>query len=114
MPRWEWRTVGDLEDADEALAFLQEAEPAESDETYVLSMHGDASVKIRDGLLDVKVLRQVNGAGLQLWVPTMKAPFPLDDGRGRHGRRRPGCTAGDEPALRVHPGGAGAGPGRLA
>ena len=79
VPRWEWRTVGDLEGADEALAFLQEAEPAESDETYLLSMYGDASVKVRDGLLDVKVLQQVNGAGLQLWVPTMKAPFPLDD-----------------------------------
>ena len=79
VPRWEWRTVGDLEGADEALAFLQETEPAESDETYVLSMYGDASVKVRDGLLDVKVLQQVDGAGLQLWVPTMKAPFPLDD-----------------------------------
>ena len=79
VPRWEWRTVGDLEGADQALAFLRETEPAESDETYVLSMHGDASVKVRDGLLDVKVLQQVNGAGLQLWVPTVKAPFPLDD-----------------------------------
>ena len=79
VPRWEWRTVGDLEGTDESLAFLRETEPVESDETYVLSMHGDASVKVRDGLLDVKVLQHVDGAGLQLWVPTMKAPFPLDD-----------------------------------
>ncbi|MFL6134638.1 MAG: Ppx/GppA family phosphatase, partial [Nocardioidaceae bacterium] len=49
------------------------------DETYVLSMYGDASVKVRDGLLDTKVLQRVNGAGLQLWVPTMKAGFPLDE-----------------------------------
>ncbi|NUS41668.1 MAG: Ppx/GppA family phosphatase, partial [Terrabacter sp.] len=28
----------------------------------------------------VKVLQRVSGAGLQLWVPTMKAPFPLDAG----------------------------------
>ena len=79
VPRWEWRTVGDLDGAEEGLAFLQESEPVESDETYVLSMYGDASVKVRDGLLDVKVLRGVDGAGLQLWVPTLKAPFPLDD-----------------------------------
>ena len=41
-------------------------------------MYGDASVKVRDGLLDTKVLQQVNGAGLQLWVPHRKAGFPLD------------------------------------
>ena len=37
------------------------------------------AVKVRDGLLDTKVLQRVNGAGLQLWVPTMKAGFPLDE-----------------------------------
>ena len=43
-------------------------------------MHSDASVKVRDGVLDVKVLHRVDGSGLQLWVPVMKAPFPLDAG----------------------------------
>jgi exopolyphosphatase/guanosine-5'-triphosphate,3'-diphosphate pyrophosphatase len=79
VPRWEWRTFGDLQGADEALAQLRVAEPVESDETYLLSMHADASVKVRDGLLDVKILQNVNGAGLQLWLPTMKADFPLDE-----------------------------------
>ena len=78
VPRWEWRTFGDdLADVD-ALAPLRTAAPVESDETYLLSMHGDASVKVRGGVLDAKVLHRVSGAGLQLWVPTMKAPFPLD------------------------------------
>jgi exopolyphosphatase/guanosine-5'-triphosphate,3'-diphosphate pyrophosphatase len=83
VPRWEWRTFGDdleaLDDLD-ALAPLRTAAPIESDETYVLSMYGDASVKVRAGVLDVKVLQRLSGAGLQLWVPTMKAPFPLEAG----------------------------------
>jgi exopolyphosphatase/guanosine-5'-triphosphate,3'-diphosphate pyrophosphatase len=80
VPRWEWRTFGDdLADLD-ALAPLRATASVESDETYVLSMYGDASVKVRDGVLDVKVLQQVSGAGLQLWVPTMKAPSPLELG----------------------------------
>ena len=81
VPRWEWRTFGNFEDADEALAKLWTAARVDSDETYILSMHGDALVKVRDGLLDTKVLQRVNGSGLQLWVPTMKTGFPLDEGR---------------------------------
>nr|WP_300045015.1 Ppx/GppA family phosphatase [uncultured Nocardioides sp.] len=84
VPRWEWRTFGDaldaldaLDDLD-ALAPLRTTAPVESDEIYVLSVYGDASVKVRAGVLDVKVLQRLDGAGLQLWVPTMKAPFPLD------------------------------------
>ena len=114
MPRWEWRTVGDLEGADEALAFLQEAEPAESDETYLLSMYGDASVKVRDGLLDVKVLQQVDGAGLQLWVPTMKAPFPLDDDAVATVLDALGAPPATSRVLRVDAGGARRRPDRLA
>lgn len=77
VPRWEWRTFGDDLDQLDALGELRTASPVESEETYLLSMYGDASVKVRDGILDVKVLRRVDGAGLQLWLPTMKAPFPL-------------------------------------
>ena len=78
LPRWEWRTFGDVEGADRALEPALTAAPVESDETYVLSLYGDASVKLRGGLLDAKVLIRVNAAGLQLWVPTIKAAFPLD------------------------------------
>jgi exopolyphosphatase/guanosine-5'-triphosphate,3'-diphosphate pyrophosphatase len=79
VPRWEWRTFGECPDADEALARLRVLAAVDTDETYLLSMHEDASVKVRDGLLDTKVLQRVNGAGLQLWVPTLKAAFPLDE-----------------------------------
>jgi exopolyphosphatase/guanosine-5'-triphosphate,3'-diphosphate pyrophosphatase len=79
VPRWEWRTFGELDDANELLASVRTFPAMESDETYLVSLHGDASVKVRAGLLDVKALQRVNGAGLQLWTPRMKAAFPLDE-----------------------------------
>ena len=79
VPRWEWRTFGDFHDAEHLVSALQPVTTVESDEIYLLSMHGDASVKVRGGLLDIKVLQRVNGAGLQLWVPTTKVGFPLDE-----------------------------------
>ena len=79
VPRWEWRTFGELDVLAPSLEALWDVPAVESDETYVLSMHSDASVKIRHGLLDTKVLQRVDAAGLQLWVPVMKAEFPLDD-----------------------------------
>jgi exopolyphosphatase/guanosine-5'-triphosphate,3'-diphosphate pyrophosphatase len=78
VPRWEWRTFGEpLDTADPVLADFEITSDHDSDETYLLSVHSDASVKIRDGLMDVKHLRQVDDAGLELWVPVMKAQFPL-------------------------------------
>ena len=78
VPRWEWRTFGEpLDSADRALASYEITSDHDSDETYLLSVHSDASVKIRDGLMDVKHLREVDDAGLELWLPVMKAQFPL-------------------------------------
>ena len=78
MPRWEWRTFGDqFGAADEVLAALTPEREQSSDEVYVLSAHSDASVKVRDGLMDVKHLLRVNDDGLELWTPVLKAGFPL-------------------------------------
>jgi exopolyphosphatase/guanosine-5'-triphosphate,3'-diphosphate pyrophosphatase len=49
----------------------------ESDELYLLSQESDASVKIRDGLMDVKRLEAVDGSGLERWRPVLKGLFPL-------------------------------------
>jgi exopolyphosphatase/guanosine-5'-triphosphate,3'-diphosphate pyrophosphatase len=49
----------------------------ESDELYLLSQESDASVKIRDGLMDVKRLEAVDGNGLEQWRPVLKGIFPL-------------------------------------
>jgi exopolyphosphatase / guanosine-5'-triphosphate,3'-diphosphate pyrophosphatase len=43
----------------------------------VLSQESDASVKVRDGLLDVKRLEAVDGNGLEQWRPVLKGLFPI-------------------------------------
>lgn len=48
----------------------------ESDEIYLLTGSG-ANVKIRDALMDIKVLRAVDANGLEQWTPVLKAGFPL-------------------------------------
>jgi hypothetical protein len=54
-----------------------DAASRESDEIYVLDPRGTQNVKIRDGALDVKRLRQIDADGLELWEPVFKARFPL-------------------------------------
>jgi exopolyphosphatase/guanosine-5'-triphosphate,3'-diphosphate pyrophosphatase len=49
----------------------------ESDELYLLSQESDASVKVRDVLMDVKRLEAVDGNGLEQWRPVLKGRFPL-------------------------------------
>ncbi len=76
-PRWEWRLFGRrFGEAETRLAALTPGGVQESDEIYLLSAAG-GNVKVRDALLDIKVLRQVNADGLEQWMPVMKAGFPL-------------------------------------
>jgi exopolyphosphatase/guanosine-5'-triphosphate,3'-diphosphate pyrophosphatase len=73
VPRWEWRTFGDV-----AVPLSGTPERVQdSDEVYLLSLESDASVKVRDGLMDVKLLESVDDAGLEQWRPVLKAAFPL-------------------------------------
>src|SRR3954451_18969517 len=65
VPRWEWRTFGDRVAAvDSYFAGTEPERVQDSDETYLLSLDTDASVKVRDGLMDVKLLERVED-GLQ-------------------------------------------------
>jgi exopolyphosphatase / guanosine-5'-triphosphate,3'-diphosphate pyrophosphatase len=78
VPRWEWRTFGgSLDEVAVQLARWDHVGESESDERYLLSAQGD-NVKIRDELLDIKVLREIDERGLERWEPTLKAAFPLD------------------------------------
>jgi len=78
IPRWEWRTFGtSFGEADRRFDVLQSGRAQESDEIYLLSPHTDANVKVRDRLMDLKTLEQVNADGLEQWRPVMKAEFPL-------------------------------------
>src|SRR5690349_18411426 len=82
IPRWEWRTFGShFGLADERFAALESTGVQESDEIYLLGA-GIGNAKIRDDLMDIKLLREAQ-RGLQRWEPVMKAPFPLsvDDAR---------------------------------
>ena len=76
-PRWEWRSFGEhFGEAERRLAKLTPNGVQESDEIYLLS-RAAANVKIRDALMDIKILREVNAEGLEQWTPVMKAGFPL-------------------------------------
>ena len=73
VPRWEWRTFGDTFGAAESLLDAHEPERVqESDETYVLSQKSDASVKVRDDLMDVKQVQ--NAKWLVVWPKDKAAP----------------------------------------
>jgi len=75
--RWEWRTFGQrFGEADARFAALTPSGTTDSNETYFLAPGGD-NVKVRDALMDVKVLRAVDADGLEQWAPVMKAGFPL-------------------------------------
>lgn len=77
IPRWEWRTFGvQFGPAEEFLAGQTPTGSKQSDELYLLSVGGD-TVKVRDGLMDIKLLREVGTGGLERWEPVLKAEFPL-------------------------------------
>jgi exopolyphosphatase/guanosine-5'-triphosphate,3'-diphosphate pyrophosphatase len=77
VPRWEWRTFGaGFGVAETRFAQLTPGAVQESDELYFLGGPG-ANAKVRDDLMDIKVLREVDANGLERWEPVMKQAFPL-------------------------------------
>ena len=78
VPRWEWRSFGDdLEEAGRRLAAATRGRVGERDEVYVLSRNAWPSVKLREGVLDVKVLEDVGLDGIERWRPTLKLSEPF-------------------------------------
>jgi exopolyphosphatase/guanosine-5'-triphosphate,3'-diphosphate pyrophosphatase len=77
--RWEWRIFGArLAKAASWLAAQQSTGVQESDEVYFLSASPGVA-KLRNNLMDIKLLRDVDGNGLERWEPVMKAEFPLSE-----------------------------------
>jgi exopolyphosphatase/guanosine-5'-triphosphate,3'-diphosphate pyrophosphatase len=77
IPRWEWRTFGtQFGLAEQAFVAMDPQGVTDSDELYFLAP-GGANVKIRDGLLDIKELKETDADGLERWLPIMKQAFPL-------------------------------------
>jgi exopolyphosphatase/guanosine-5'-triphosphate,3'-diphosphate pyrophosphatase len=78
VPRWEWRTFGqDFGAAEPRFAALGAEKVQNSEEIYLLAGGSDANVKIRDELMDIKMLERVDSNGLEQWRPVFKEPFPL-------------------------------------
>lgn len=78
IPRWEWRTfTNDLGKAEENIRKHTEGKTRESDEVYILSEVSMDNTKVRDDLMDIKTLQQVNEDRLEQWLPIMKGTFPL-------------------------------------
>ena len=67
IPRWEWRTFSaSLAARERAIGPLADVAPRNSSEIYILSLHGPQNAKLRDGLIDIKRLQQVDDDGLEL------------------------------------------------
>jgi exopolyphosphatase/guanosine-5'-triphosphate,3'-diphosphate pyrophosphatase len=78
VSRWEWRTFGhEFGPAEAQFAALGVEKVQNSHEIYLLADSSDANVKIRDQLLDIKVLEDVSAQRLEQWRPVVKEPFPL-------------------------------------
>src|SRR5690242_7102767 len=77
IARWEWRTFGEsVPDVESRLRSVL-APPRTSSELYLVVPHADLNLKVRDGVLELKELVDVSAEGLERWMPTIKAPFPL-------------------------------------
>lgn len=78
IPRWEWRTFGErFGEAEEKIKSYPNESIKESAEFYILSKESMQNTKIRAGLMDIKVLKQVNEDSLEQWMPVFKEAFPL-------------------------------------
>jgi hypothetical protein len=77
IPRWEWRTFGESFGESETLIKGYEAKARESSEIYILSALSNDNTKVRDMLMDIKYLVQINSDKLEQWNPLIKASFPI-------------------------------------
>lgn len=78
IPRWEWRTFGEsFGEAEARIRASGEPKSRSRTETYIVSSEGPNNTKIRDGVMEIKRLMEVDGNGLERWNPVLKAAFPL-------------------------------------
>ena len=80
--RWEWRTF-DEQFAEAGKRLGEPERVVDTDETYLLSEGSVDAVKLRNGLMDIKKLEEVNDDGLELWKPVMKSPLPISAAEAR-------------------------------
>lgn len=84
MPRWEWRMFGKSFPNTEAIIRQHQlGNQKASQETYLVSCSSNVNVKIREELLEVKILQSIDEHGLQQWAPAMKVKFPIPAGKAK-------------------------------
>ena len=77
IPRWEYRIFADDLGAVETNVKAHECTRVlDSAEDYIICLSNVNNVKIRDGLLDIKQLENVNDDTLEQWMPVLKVGFP--------------------------------------
>ena len=86
-PRWEWRIFDTSLNAIEGriAGALEHVTPHTSAEIYLLRLGGPQNAKIRDGILDVKRLQQVDVNGLELWGTGAQGQIPAQSKRCCYG-----------------------------
>jgi hypothetical protein len=85
IPRWEYRIFAESLGAVDANIRAHECTRVlDSAEDYIICRSSGNNVKIRDGLLDIKKLVNVNEDTLEQWMPVLKVgfPCPADDVAG--------------------------------
>jgi len=78
IPRWEWRSFGqEFGESEVKIKRHKEGGFKKSEEKYILSKMSCENVKIRNDLIDIKSLKQINSDKLEQWYPAMKEGFPI-------------------------------------
>ena len=78
IPRWEWRTFGEnFGVSEDKIKAYELGNFKKSSEKYILSANSNENCKVRDELMDIKSLQQINDDKLEQWYPTLKEGFPL-------------------------------------
>jgi adenylate cyclase class IV len=77
IPRWEYRIFAeDLGTVEDRVRSHEVTRVKESAEDYILCRSSGNNVKVRDDLLDIKQLENVNEDTLEQWMPVLKVGFP--------------------------------------
>jgi hypothetical protein len=81
IPRWEYRVFAeDLGAVEDNIRAHEQTRVKESEEDYIVCRSSGNNVKVRDGLLDIKQLENVNDDTLEQWMPVLKVGFPCPAG----------------------------------
>ncbi|MDD5765151.1 MAG: hypothetical protein PHW79_02695 [Candidatus Marinimicrobia bacterium] len=77
FPRWEWRVFGkSLQEPSEIIRHYPCLRERQSADLYVLSEFSTVNCKVRDSVLDVKILLKTGKDRLEQWTSHRKISFP--------------------------------------